>query len=203
MSNTAPFEIIHGPIEVYIAPTGTAFPDVDEAPSGSWTLFGASGAKNIDNEGLTISHPQTIERDAFRMLGTTGARKAVRTDEDLMIAFTLYDLTAEMYSYALNGNAVLDTAAGAGTPGTRIVNLHQGADVAVYALLVRGEKSPYGDGWNMQYCVPVCYQNGSPEVVYSKDGPAGLAFEFVALEDPDAVEGEEFGYLEEQDATAV
>lgn len=200
--NQAPFQIITGPFAVYTAAVGTAFPDVDEAPSSSWTLLGAGGTKDI-SDGVTVTLSQTIERDAFRFQGTTGARKAVRTQEDVMIAFTLHDFTAEMVAKAMNDLTVTDTAAGSGTPGTRKISLHRGQEVAQMALLVKGGTSPYGDSWSMQYQVPVCYQNGSPAPVHAKGAPAGLAFEFVALENPSASAGDEFGHLVVQDATAL
>jgi hypothetical protein len=203
MSNSAPYEIIVGPFEVYLAATGTAFPDVDETPGVAWTLLGAGGKKDMNESGVTVTHEQTVERDAFRMLGTTGARKAVRTSEDLMVEFVLHDLTPEMYSYALNGNAVTTTAAGVGTPGTRSIPLHQGMDVTLYAMLVKGQTSPYGDSpLATQFQVPVCYQDENPAPVFAKGEPAGLAFKFVSLEDPNASEGSEFGTLVVQDAVA-
>jgi hypothetical protein len=61
---------------------------------------------------------------------------------------------------------------------------------------VRGGVSPYGDGWNLQYEVPIAFQTGEPEVIYRKDEPAGLALEWTAIIDPSAVSADErFGRL--------
>ena len=35
MANGTPYEVIMGPMELYVAPVGEAFPDVDEAPAGA------------------------------------------------------------------------------------------------------------------------------------------------------------------------
>lgn len=197
-----PFEIIAAPFEVYVAPVGTTFPDVDTAPSAPWALLGTSGNKNITEDGITLTHGQEFAHDEFRFYGTTGARKAVRTSEDLTIEFVLADLSLEQYTYALNGASVTDTPAGSGTPGTRSIPLHSGPDVQEYALLLRGP-SAYGDGWNCQYQVPRAYQAGAPAPALTKGEPAALQFSFMALEDQDAAAGEEFGLLVMQDATAL
>ncbi len=45
------------------------------------------------------------------------------------------------------------------------------------ALLIRGDASPYGDAYGSQYEIPACFQSGSPEPVFTKGEPAGLALE--------------------------
>lgn len=179
-----PFEIIATPFAIYRAPVGEAFPAIDAAPAGNWTLIGTSGDRSYSEDGVTIVHSQTIEQ--ARPLGSTGPVKAFRTAEDLMIRCTLWDMTLEHYARALNDNAVATTAAGAGTAGYKALNHYRGLNVATMALLIRGAASGYGDGWNSQYEVPVVYQSGSPEPVHRKGTPAGLALEFTALEDPNA-----------------
>jgi hypothetical protein len=78
--------------------------------------------------------------------------------------------------------------------------MNQGYDVALFALLARSRSaSPYGDAWNLQYWVPVCYQSDEPEVVYKKGEPAGLKVKFMALQD--ATNG--FGVVRAQTATAL
>jgi len=72
------------------------------------------------------------------------------------------------------------------------------------ALLVRGNVSGYGDGFKSQYEIPVCFQSGSPEPVYTKGEPAGLALEFTALEDPAAATPDmRFGRLVMQHQAAL
>lgn len=199
---TAPLEIVSAPFEVYVGPVGESFPDTDETPGGNWVLIGTSGNLNYTEDGVTVSHQQTIEK--FRAHGSTGPRKAFRTEEELMISFTLADMTLENYKHALNQNTVTDVAAAAGVPGYRHINNYQGLDVDQRALLVRGvDASPYQAGAEIQYEVPVCYESGSKELVSSKGTPMALSLEYTALEDPNAAsEGLRFGRILMQDADA-
>ena len=196
-----PFEIIAAPFKVYVAPVGESFHAIDaDPPGGNWTLLGTSGDLNYSDDGVTITHEQTIEQ--FRPLGSTGAIKASRTEESLMIGLTLWDVSLEQYRRALNDNAVSQTAAGSGTAGFREVNLYRGRSVATMALLVRGP-SPYDEAFRMQYEVPRVFENASPEVVYQKGEPAAIELEFAALIDLNAAsEAERFGRIVAQDAAA-
>lgn len=173
----APFEIVAHPLTVYLAAVGTAFPATNATPSASWTKLGTSGDKNYDEEGVTVTHQQTIA--TFRPAGSTAERKAWRTEEGLLIAFTLVDVSPEQYAKVLNDIAVTTTV---GPPATKDFNLLRGVDVARFALLARG-KSPVLETVNAQYQVPIVIQNGEPAPVYRKGEPAGLQVEFKALED--------------------
>lgn len=196
-----PFEVVAQPFTIWTAPVGTAFPAVDAAPSGSWSKVGTSGDLNITEDGVTITHNQTVEM--WRALGSTGPRKAFRTEEELHIAFVLADISLEQYAKALNGNNVTTTPPDVDSGGFKSVGMSRGLEVQQVALLCRGENGPYGDGWPMQYEVPVAVQIGEPEVVYVKGEPAGLALEFAALEDPDAATAHErFGRIVAQNAEA-
>ncbi len=196
-----PFEIIAQPFTAWIAPVGESFPGVGDAPVGNWSKIGTSGDLNYTEDGVTVAHAQTVEN--FKPLGSTGPRKAFRTEEELRISFTVADLTLEQYKHALNQNTVTTVAPGA-NPGFKKVGLSRGLAVAQRALLVRGQSSPYGDDWDMQYEVPIVVEVGEPEVVFVKGDPAGLALEFLALEDPDAASTDErFGRLIAQNADAT
>ena len=196
-----PYEIIGAPLTLWLGPVGTAFPLIDAAPDVAWVKVGTSGDRNYSDEGVTVVHSQNVEQ--ARPVGSTGPVKAWRTEEDLMIRLTLWDLTLEQYAAALNDLAVATTAAGAGTAGFKEIGLSQGQDVATYALLARGV-SAYGDGFNAQYEVPRCYQAGNPELVYVKGVPAGLELEFTALEDLDAgTDAERFGRVVMQHQAAL
>jgi len=198
-----PLEVVAAPFEIYIAPTGESFPDTDEVPAGNWVKIGTSGNRNITEDGVTVQHEQTIEQ--FRSLGSTGPIKSFRTEEGLIITFTLVDLTLENYKYALNFNTVSTTAAASGVPGYREIDLWQGLDVVQKALLVRGvNASPYLANSEVQWEVPVVYENAAKEVVASKGTPIGLALEYIALEDPSAAsESKRFGRLLAEEAVAL
>src|SRR4030042_339760 len=119
-----PYEIIMAPFEVWVAPVGTAFPDVDESPAAAWTKLGSSGMDNMDEGGVTVTNGQTLATK--RTLGSTGPVKVARTEEELTVSFTLFDMTAEQYAKALNNRTVTDPAAGSGAPGTRKNTPRQG-----------------------------------------------------------------------------
>ena len=191
---SAPNEIVAAPFTIWWAPVGTAFPAIDDATVTGFTKIGTSGDRNYSEDGVVVVHEQTIEM--FRPLGTTGPVKASRTQETLIIRFTLWDLLLEQYKLALNSNVVSTTVAGGGTAGFKEIDLYRNLDVVLMALLARGGFSPEGDGWNTQYQVPVCFQSGTPEPVFAKGAPAALALEFTALEDPNAAgAAKRFGQL--------
>lgn len=190
----APYEIMAVPFDAYLAPAGTSKPDIAASPTGQgYTLLGVRGADEYDEAGVTVTHEQSINE--YRGLRGTGPIKAFRTSEGLKIGFELNDLTLEAYGKILNDATVADI-------GSRAVTLHQGAQVATFALVLKSADGPYGDGMPAQYWVPVVYQSGSPAVVHKKGDPAGLALEFTALEWLEAAsEALRFGVLEAQDAT--
>ena len=177
-----PFEIVAGSLRVWLAPAATVFPLINVAPAVAWSSVGTNGDVNYDDEGVKLTHKQKIE--TARPAGLTMPVKAWRTEEDLMIGLTLWDLTLAQYTNVLGGIAPATTAAGAGAAGFRRIGLSRGPDVAIYALLARGEGlSPEGSGFNFQYEVPRVYQSGDAKPVFKKGKPAGLELEWMALAD--------------------
>lgn len=175
---SAPYEVLVGPLAVYVAPVGTAFPDTNAAPGGSWFLLGTNGAKNYDEKGVTVSHNQTF--GSFTPAAGTAKRKVWRQAEQLMIGFELVDLTVEQYAKNLN-NAVVTTASG--PPATKSFPLQQGITVATFALLARGI-SPIADTLPAQYQVPMVYQAEQPKPGYNKQNAASLTCSYEALDEP-------------------
>ena len=197
-----PNEIIAAPFTLYVAPVGTAFPAIGAEPASPWMMVGTSGDRSMTEEGVTIAHSQSI--NGVRSAGSTGQVKAFRTEEDLMVSLTLMDISLEQYSLALNSNAVTTVAAGVGAPGVKSIQLYRGVKVAMMALLVRGTASAYGPDWKAQYEIPVCYQAGDADPVFTKGEPAGLALEFATVEDNDAATPEQrFGRLVMQHAAPL
>jgi len=193
--NTAPFEILAGPLTLYLAPVGTVFPPIDVDPPGDWVKIGASGTRNYSEDGVRVNHDQTME--FFRSAGSTGNRKAFRTEEDMRVVVTIADMTLEQYKHALNGNSVTNTV---GNP--RKIGLTQGRVVTRFALLAKGA-SPYNDDMNLQYEVPIVVEVGSKEVGFVKGEPAMLQLEFDALEDDAATSDDErYGRLVAQDSVS-
>ncbi len=197
-----PYEIIAAPFTLWVAPVATAFPLVGAAPASEWIKVGTNGDRSESEDGVTVAHSQDFSQ--VKVAGSTGPVKAFRTDEGLVVSLTLLDISLEQYKLAMNGAAVTTVAAGVGTAGYKHLPLYQGLNVTTYALLVRGTGSAYGDAYTAQYEVPFCYQSASPELVFKKGDPAGLALEFTALEDPAAASAAaRFGRLVMQHAVAL
>lgn len=183
LSNWAPYQILAGPADVYTAPVATAFPAVNAAPGGSWTLVGRTEG------GVTVAHNQSIVQLTADQ--HTGPVKALRESEGQEVNFSFVDLTLENYSLAMNSITV---TAAAGPPAIKTINLHRGVQVDLRAILVRG-RSPYFNG-PAQYQIPVTFQNGSPSVAFVKNDKSVLAASFVALEDLTAgTDAQRFGQL--------
>lgn len=181
-------EIIAGPLDVYLAAVATAFPDPNQTPSVSWSLVGKKGSRNYMEEGVTIQHSQTVE--TFTPLGSTVARKAFRVNEETRVRLVLADVSLEAYALALNHNTVDSDNA------IKSISLKRGLTVAERAVLVRGTgMSAEGENLNRQFELLRAVQVGEPEVVYQKGQPAGIAIEYLALEDDDG----NVGYIRDQE----
>lgn len=188
-----PYEIVTGPLELFVAPVGTPFPAIGEAPGEAFKMIGKSGKKSYSEDGVRLMHSQAINK--VRGAGSVGGRKALRTEEDLSIGITLWDATLEMYALALHGATPATVASGVGTPGTKTIGLSRGEEVPQYALLARG-KSAYDAKFDAQYEVPRCYQAASPTLIYNKGVPVGIEMSWDALEDLAAANDQEaFGRL--------
>ncbi len=190
--------IITGPLSLYFAAVGTSFPLVDDDPPTGFTLIGTSGAKNYMEDGVEVTLNQSTE--TFRGLGSTTALKAFRTEEDVVITVTMVDLTLAEVRRALNENAVTNTAAASGVPGTDEIRLDRGVDVNTIALLVRGiGKSAQFDTGNLQFEFDKVYEGASQVLTFVKGEPVGVLMEFHALEDDNGDVGRWFN----QDAAAL
>lgn len=176
----APHEIIASPLTLYLAAVGSTFPAIDAEPDArDWFKLGAEGDKNYDEEGVTATHSQTVE--TFTGAGGTAPRKAFRTEEGLVLGFTLVDLSTDQYAKVLDDAAVTTVAKGVGRAGEKSFSLLRGVSVQQFALLARGE-STEDNALNLQYEWPTVFQSGEPAPVFTKGEPAGLAVEFTALE---------------------
>ncbi len=193
MSN--PLEIVVGPLQLYVAPVGEAFPAIEDTPAGNWALVGTSGDKNYSEDGVTLTHEQSIE--LIMVAGSTGPIKAVRTSEGLTVGVTIFDLTLEEYTRVINNVTPTDVSAGGGFPGTRAIQLRRGSSVVEFALLAKGlESSPELVATPLQYELPRMFVGGEPSLVFAKGDATGLEMEFTALEDPAAsTDAERFGQI--------
>lgn len=174
----APYEIVANPLTLYVAPVGESFPAIDAAVAGNWFKVGTSGTRNYEDEGVTVSHDQSLE--FFRGAGETGPRKAFRTEEDLMFGLTLVDLGPEQYAKAMDDASVTTIAQSVGVAGNKRFSIQQGLVVSRFALLARG-LSTVDDALSAQFECPIAVQAGSPAPTFEKGGPAGLELSYQAL----------------------
>ncbi|MBA2742153.1 MAG: hypothetical protein H0U46_09100 [Actinobacteria bacterium] len=166
----APFEIISGPGDVWLAPYGTAFPVINAAPISPWVALGRTEG------GVTVRHTQSVE--LLMADQDTAPVKAIRSEDGMEIEFQLVELTLEKYRFAIN-NASVVTAAG--PPAIKYIELWRGPEVTPHAIVVRGP-SAYGN-FNCQYQVPMVVQTEEPEVSFVRDDKAVLNSVFTALAD--------------------
>lgn len=197
-TNSAPYEIIGMPAEIYIAPIETAFPDVGATPDpNDWTRLGAEGALNYTPDGVKAGHPQSM--NIWRSLGSAAPRKVFRTEEDGKYGVDVADMTLEQFAQVM-GNTVTHTPEAGPVSSQRKLGLSRGLNIATVALLIRVPGgSPYmGDDTpgNLQYEIPRAQYTGSPEVTWRRSDPAILAMEWMALVDPSASsEDEQLGRI--------
>ena len=173
-------EVICAPYTIWLAPTGTTFPDVDADPAAGWAKLGTSGDKSYDEKGVTMTFDESL--NTFTPAGSTAPRKVWRVSEQIGVGADIADMTAPTFAKILNDATVTQTGAGVGVAGTDSVPLLKGTDVALFACLVRGT-SPAGADFAAQFELPIVYQSGNLSVVYSKSGASMLAANLLTLED--------------------
>lgn len=186
MAAQSPFEIIVGPLAIYLAPAIEAEDDVDSAPSGNWGLLGTSGMESYAEAGISLNFSQTI-RQSF-VVGATGPVKANRQQEQLTVGVSLMDLSAAEFTKILNNTTKsTDTS-----PNIDYIGVRRGPDVTLLSLTARGAGlSPSGATLDMHFYSPRVYQSGDPAMTFSKDEDAMLAATFTALENLSAATDEQ------------
>ena len=167
-------EIVNGPLSLYWAPVGEAFPVISAAPVGNWALIGTSGAHNYSDDGVTVALDKSV--NFWRGLASPYPRKAFITEADVSVTVSLADMTLAQMRLALNQNVV--------TTASPIdhIQLDVGLDINEIAILVRGTgKSPQFSGGNLQYELPRVVEDGSRELSHVKGDPvlAELAFRVI------------------------
>lgn len=171
-----PREIVVGPLTAYLAAAVEAEDDVDGTPSGNWALLGTSGDENYSEDGITVTHSQSLRYT--RAAGATGPLKVNRQTEDLTIGLSLMDLSAAQYTKVLNNTTKsTDTS-----PNIDYIGLRRGPDVTVLSGIFKGTGlSPSGD-FPIQLYIPRMVQSADPAPQFSKGADAMLAVVFTALE---------------------
>lgn len=193
--NAYPFEVMGAPHGVYIAPVGEARPALTVVtPAGNWVVVGKNGNRSYSEEGVRVNSPAAY--NYFRGNASAAPLKAFRSEEDVMIAITLADMTLESLALAFNKTSEDVNETGI----TRTIGLSRGLGVATFALLVRGP-SPYMDDGIAQFWLPVAANVSSVELALRRDNATTYPLEFRALVYAAAATGEELGVYEAEDET--
>lgn len=184
MGANEPFDMITGPVTVYIAPATEAEPDVDTTPAGNWSEFGPTEG----DQKIGFSGDIELHRDNDHQ----GPVKATRPEEQLQATLTLVGLTLEDVGRILSSSS--NVSADAGPPAVKVLPFKRGFDLTEYSLLLRGSAdSPYGAYPGQSY-IPRCVAGGEPEITRSKEGHVGVEVVFDVLEDDDQAAGDEMGW---------
>lgn len=172
----ADITVVNGPLTLWWAAVGTSFPTIDGDPAAAgFTKIGSSGDKNYHEDGVVVMVDRTNEM--FTPLGSTFPRKVFPTNDELVIAVTMVDLSLAQMRVALNQNTVTTNA------NDKEISLDRGVTPNTIALLVRGTgKSPEVDGDNVQFELYEVYERGSKEIPFVKGAGAAVLMEFIALE---------------------
>lgn len=185
-SNTSPFELVAAPLKVYLAPVGTAFPDVDEDEGDldpAWVNLGTQTDKNYTDSGVEVEHSE--ETNDFTPAGSTMPVKRFRTGENFTISLELADISPDVYALVMNDAAVTDVAPGVGIPGESSFSLFRGETVAVFSVLARGPSS-VADGLWSQYEFTRAHVSVNGPLTWNKGEPVALPVEIMATKYDDA-----------------
>ncbi len=193
--NAYPYEVMGAPHAVYVAAVGTARPALTVAtPLSPWVVVGKKGNRSYSEEGVKVNSPASY--NYFRGNASAAPLKAFRSEEDVMVAVTLADMTLESLALAFN-----KTASDVDETGiTRTLGLSRGLGVSTFALLVRGP-SPYMDDGIAQFWIPVACNTSTVELGLRRDNATTYPIEFRALWYDEATTGEELGVYEAEDET--
>lgn len=192
--NAYPYEVMGAPHEVLIGPVGEARPALNANPGINWELVGKNGNRSYAEEGVRVNSPAAY--NYFRGYASAAPLKAFRSEEDVIVAVTLADLTLESLVYAFN-----KIPTDIGDVGvTRTIGLSRGLGVKTFSLLVRGP-SPYMDDGVAQFWLPSVCNVSSVELALRRDNGTIYPLEFRAIWYDPATDGEELGVYEAQDAT--
>lgn len=167
----AGYENLIGVLDLYIAPYGTAEPDVTTTPPAAWIGLGCSDGDQTEDHG--VGDLQKFYDNCHR-----GPVAAVLGQQDPIFSFTMIALTLE------NIARVIYTAGAVTTSGNlKRLAIKRPYRPTEYAFLARSvTDSPYLDGAGQLY-LPRGVFDMKFAVTRSKTGRAGFPATFHALED--------------------
>ena len=179
---SAPWEKQYAPADVYYAPIGEAFPDVDTTPSGNWKALAL--ATEITEDGIIIGG--AVQAAMMRSLGSVAPVKAGVVTRDFAIAFAVEDISPEVVALAMGADpadattGVITAAAGGGHPGTKKIALPASPTPQGWAIIIRWDQSSEGD-FSSQLEIKSAVQVGDAGFVFSKSNPNAPKFNLQAL----------------------
>lgn len=179
----APHEIVASPLTIYLAPVGTAFPDIDADPADPWDLLGTEGAKNYDDAGVTVAHGETVAD--FTPAGSTMPSKRFRTAEDFLISLNLVDLGPTAYAKVMNDAEITQIPPEIGQAGVDSFSLFRGDQVNSFAVLAKG-MSTVDNELALQYQFSKAHVSVDGDVVWKKGIPAMLPTKIQAVRHSDS-----------------
>lgn len=190
MASSTPYEVIHGPGRLYLAPVGTAFPAVNASPGISWVDLG----RTHDDQSLKFDGDLVYFRDNDHQ----GYIKAVRPEEAITLTVTVIGLTLEIYAAVMDRAA--DVATVTGPPAIKTMPLKRGYIPNEYALLYKGSAwSPYG-AFPGQYELFRVVVESVGEAVYKKEEPVGLEIVLSVIENDSVTDADSLGRVVVQTA---
>ena len=184
------FNQLVGSLHVFLAPCGTAPPEVQVEPADPWLRFGPTdGGQKIDD-----SATMTYFRDDDHMVPTA----VVQSDQTVKIDMTIIGMSLEQQSKIQNSAEKVRDLVGTTVP-TRRMPLKRLVWPQQYAMLLRGQAlSPYGQ-YPGQYYIPRGVFDGNRTREHTKVGRVSLSVSFNLLEDTEQEHADDtLGWLDVQ-----
>jgi hypothetical protein len=178
----AGYDHIRGVLDLYIAPYGTAEPDVTTEPTSPWVELGCSEGDQTEDHGVA----DLVKFYDNCHLGPTAV---LLGQQDPMFSFSMISLTLENVARVTLGIGAITTAT-----GVKRLAVKRPTHPTEYAFLARSETdSPYVDGPGQLY-IPRGVFDMKLTATRSKTGRAAIALTFHALEDDAQTSGLELGW---------
>ena len=167
-------EVLTGPLEVYLAPAGTAKPDIGtDPPNGDWTLVGQSGSRNQTEDGVTIAN--TPSYTDFTGAGDIDPIKMFIETREQLVTVNIADLHPDTVATAFHSEVTE-------SDGVRTVSL-EGTNVPKeFALVAKGRSALTDEeGKHSQWFWPRVANVSESEMEFTKAEPASHELQFRKL----------------------
>jgi len=172
--------LLAGPVDVYVAPEGTAHQTslITARPRSPWRQL-AGGWHNDDG----VQVQRTKDMRFQEVQNELEPVDAFIASQRLIVSFTMMDMQVEAAAYALGmeRSDIITVAADPTNIGTRRIDLidddHKTHKIA---LLVRGD-TPYANGEKSNFYAPRVVVSSDFDITLMLADPAGVPIEFTSL----------------------